>query len=155
MRLSTKGRYAVTAVMDLHLHEVDGPVTLAEISERQDLSLSYLEQLFSQIRRHGFVRGVRGPGGGYRLARPAETISVADIMLAVDPSVDAIGDAEAEDGEAGERCVTHDLWAELSGQIQEFLEEITLANLANEPALQALVESPTGEAMAPGALGRA
>lgn len=146
MRLSTKGRYAVTAVMDLHLHAGKSPVTLADISERQSLSLSYLEQLFSQIRRHGLVRGVRGPGGGYRLARPAETISVADIILAVDQSMD---------WEEGERCVTHDLWAELSDQIQGFLEEITLASLASEPTLQALVEPPRGEAMAPGAQGRA
>jgi len=136
MRLSTKGRYAVTAVMDLHLHEGVGPVTLADISERQHLSLSYLEQLFAQIRRHGLVRGVRGPGGGYRLARGADQISVADIILAVDQPVDATHARGQAIGEAGEHCVTHDLWDELSSRIQGFLCEITLANLASEPGLR-------------------
>lgn len=135
MRLSTKGRYAVTAMMDLHLHEGVGPVTLAELSERQHLSLSYLEQLFASIRRHGLVSGVRGPGGGYRLARGADRISVADIILAVDQPVDAKRVQEGQSDETGEHCVTHDLWEELSSQIQGFLGEITLANLAAEPAL--------------------
>ena len=133
MRLSTKGRYSVTAIMDLALHQDSGPVALADISRRQNLSLSYLEQLFAQLRRHGLVRGVRGPGGGYCLARTPEAISVADVILAVEQPVDATACGGEEDCDAGERCLTHDLWAELSGQIQTFLAGINLAALASDP----------------------
>ena len=135
MRLSTRGRYSVTTIMDLALHEGGGPVALADISARQGLSLSYLEQLFAQLRRHGLVRGVRGPGGGYRLARPADRISIADIILAVEQPVDATACAGDEDCEAGSRCLTHDLWAELSGHIQTFLAGISLAELSADPQL--------------------
>ncbi len=141
MRLSTKGRYALTALMDLYLHEASGPVTLAGISEREGLSLSYLEQLFAGMRRHGLVHGVRGPGGGYQLARAAGDISVADVILAVDGPVDATQCQGREDCDAGERCLTHDLWAELSGQLQAFLDGISLAELAAQPA----VMTPEGQ----------
>ena len=135
MRLSTKGRYAVTTIMDLALHQENGPVTLANISQRQDLSLSYLEQLFAQLRRHGLVHGVRGPGGGYRLAMPAEHISVAAVILAVEQRVDTTACGGDEDCVRGNRCITHDLWTELSGQIEAFLGGISLADLAADPAL--------------------
>lgn len=137
MRLSTKGRYSVTTIVDLALHQSTGPVALADISRRQHLSLSYLEQLFGQLRRHGLVQGVRGPGGGYRLARGPEEISVADVILAVEQPVDATACGGEEDCDAGERCLTHDLWAELSGQIQTFLAGISLADLAENPELLA------------------
>lgn len=138
MKLSTKGRYAVTAMMDLALHEARGPVTLAEISQGQGISLSYLEQLFAQLRRQRLVRGVRGPGGGYRLARSAAEITVADIIMAVDESVDATRCGSRDEGRDGERCLTHDLWSELSGQIQGFLDGITLEALARQPEIGAL-----------------
>ena len=135
MRLSTKGRYSVTTIMDLALHQDRGPVALADISRRQNLSLSYLEQLFAQLRRHGLVRGVRGPGGGYCLARSPEEISIADVILAVEQPVDATACGGEEDCDLGDRCLTHDLWAELSGQIQTFLAGISLAALAGNPDL--------------------
>lgn len=140
MKLSTKGRYAVTAMMDLALHEDSGPVTLAEISQCQGISLSYLEQLFARLRRRGLVTGVRGPGGGYRLARPAVQITVADVILAVDDNVDATRCAGRENCQSGERCLTHDLWTELSQQIEAFLSGITLAGLASRPGVRAVME---------------
>jgi Rrf2 family iron-sulfur cluster assembly transcriptional regulator len=132
MRLSTKGRFSVTSILDLAEHQAAGPVTLADISKRQGLSLSYLEQLFAQLRRNGLVTGVRGPGGGYRLARSAAKISVADVILAVDQPVDTTQCGGLEDCDRGERCLTHDLWSELSSQIQNFLSGITLAELAED-----------------------
>ncbi|AGY92167.1 hypothetical protein SPICUR_05975 [Spiribacter curvatus] len=135
MRLSTKGRYAVTTIMDLALHQGNGPVTLADISQRQDLSLSYLEQLFAQLRRHGLVHGVRGPGGGYQLAMAADRISIAAVILAVEQRVDTTACGGDENCAEGNRCITHDLWAELSDQIEAFLGGITLADLAADPAL--------------------
>lgn len=137
MRLSTKGRYALTTIVDLALHQQTAPVALADISRRQSLSLSYLEQLFAQLRRHGLVRGVRGPGGGYRLARPAGEISIADVILAVEQPVDATACGGDGERDTGERCLTHDLWAELSEQIQTFLAGISLADLAASPGLMA------------------
>lgn len=124
MKLSTKGRYAVTAVMDLVLHQQQHPVTLSDISRRQGISLSYLEQLFSHLRRAGLVQGMRGPGGGYRLARSADNVSVAEVITAVDGPIDMDGD----------RCLTHDLWDELSGQLHELLSDISLASLAEREA---------------------
>lgn len=124
MKLSTKGRYAVTAVMDLVLHQQQHPVTLSDISRRQGISLSYLEQLFSHLRRAGLVQGMRGPGGGYRLARSADDVSVAEVITAVDGPIDMDGD----------RCLTHDLWDELSGQLHELLSDISLASLAEREA---------------------
>lgn len=136
MKLSTKGRYAVTAMMDLALHEQRGPVALAEISQCQGISLSYLEQLFARLRRHGLVTGVRGPGGGYRLARAAGEISVADIIVAVDENVDATRCGGRQDCHDGRQCLTHDLWTDLSRQIFGFLDGITLAQLARQPGIR-------------------
>jgi Rrf2 family iron-sulfur cluster assembly transcriptional regulator len=136
MKLSTKGRYAVTAMMDLALHEGRGPVTLAEISQCQDISLSYLEQLFARLRRHGLVEGVRGPGGGYCLGRPASEITVADIIGAVDEAVDATRCGGKENCQDGERCLTHELWTGLSRQIFNFLNGITLAQFVDRPRVR-------------------
>ena len=126
MRLSTKGRYAVTAMMDLAIHEDSGPVTLADISLCQDISLSYLEQLMSQLRRNDLVRGMRGPGGGYSLSRPGSEISVAEIISAVDEPMQATRCGGEENCQEGERCLTHDLWNDLSHRLYEFLDGITL-----------------------------
>jgi len=129
MRLSTKGRYAVTAMLDLALNGVDGPVTLAEISENQGISLSYLEQLFAALRSKGLVRGVRGPGGGYYLGRESDEISIADIICAVDEWVEFTRCKGKENCHGGQRCLTHSLWDDLSQQIFVFLSDITLAEL--------------------------
>lgn len=129
MRLTTKGRYAVTAMLDLALHHDRGPVSLADIAHRQGISLSYLEQLFAQLRRRGLVSSTRGPGGGYRLGRAAEVIAVADVIVAVDESVDATRCGGQENCQGEERCLTHDLWHDLSRQIHGFLSGIDLAQL--------------------------
>ncbi len=129
MRLSTKGRYAVTAMLDLALNGQDGPVTLADISENQGISLSYLEQLFAALRAKKLVRGVRGPGGGYFLGREADEISIANIICAVDEWVEFTRCQGKQDCRGGQRCLTHSLWDDLSRQIYDFLEEITLADL--------------------------
>lgn len=129
MRLTTKGRYAVTAMLDLALHGAEGPVSLAEISGRQDISLSYLEQLFARLRRRQLVNSVRGPGGGYRLGRSCEAIFVAQIIDAVDEAVDATGCGGKADCQQGEVCLTHHLWQDLSDQIHGFLSQISLATL--------------------------
>jgi len=138
MRLSTKGRYAVTAMMDLAIHESNGPVTLADISECQDISLSYLEQLFSKLRRQNLVRGVRGPGGGYQLARPASDITIAAIIAAVDEKVDSTC-GEGEPCGRDQECLTHELWCGLSRQIYNFLDSITLAAFLSRPSVQAVI----------------
>ena len=129
MRLTTKGRYAVTAMLDLAIHETDGPVSLAGIAARQELSLSYLEQLFRQLRKRGLVSSTRGPGGGYRLGREACDIAVSDVIAAVDESVDATRCRGMENCQGDQRCITHDLWQDLSRQIHEFLSGISLAQL--------------------------
>ena len=129
MRLSTKGRYAVTAMLDLALNGTDGPVTLAEISENQGISLSYLEQLFAALRSKGLVRGVRGPGGGYYLGRESDEISIADIICAVDEWVEFTRCKGRQNCQDGQRCLTHSLWDDLSQQIFVFLTDITLADL--------------------------
>lgn len=129
MRLTTKGRYAVTAMLDLAIHETDGPVSLAEIAGRQDLSLSYLEQLFRQLRKRGLVSSTRGPGGGYRLGRESSDIAVSDVIAAVDESVDATACKGRENCQGAQRCITHDLWQDLSRQIHTFLSGISLAQL--------------------------
>ncbi len=131
MRLTTKGRYAVTAVLDLALHQKNGPVSLAAISERQCISLSYLEQLFAKLRRNKIVSSTRGPGGGYTLTDSVEEVSVSDIILAVDESCKVV---DCEDGEGchdGYQCLTHDLWQELSNEIRTFLDGITLSEIMN------------------------
>ncbi len=136
MKLSTKGRYAVTAMMDLAIHDREGPVTLAEISQTQGISLSYLEQLFAKLRKRGLVEGVRGPGGGYRLARMPNRITVAEIITAVDENVDVMrchGDGNCQDGE---RCLTHELWQELSQRLYEFLDGITLDQFVERPEIR-------------------
>ena len=129
MRLSTKGRYAVTAMLDLALNGTDGPVTLADISENQGISLSYLEQLFAALRGKGLVRGVRGPGGGYYLGRESDEISIADIICAVDEWVEFTRCKGRQNCQDGQRCLTHSLWDDLSQQIFVFLSDITLRDL--------------------------
>lgn len=132
MKLTSKGRYAVTAMLDLALHVHEGPVTLAGISERQGISLSYLEQLFTRLRKFGLVSSTRGPGGGYSLSRPTGDIAIAEVITAVDESVDATRCGGRGDCQDGKRCLTHELWAELSEQIYSFLSDITLADLVNQ-----------------------
>lgn len=129
MRLTTKGRFAVTAMVDLALRHNRGPVTLAAISERQHISLSYLEQLFGKLRRASLVSSVRGPGGGYNLAQPANHISVADIVTAVDEPLDATQCGGKENCQDDKRCMTHDLWATLNEKMYEYLSSVTLADL--------------------------
>ena len=131
MRLTSKGRYAVTAMLDVALHSHEGPVPLADISERQGISLSYLEQLFSRLRRHELVASVRGPGGGYLLGQLPANISVGTVIMAVDESVDATKCQGKEGCQGGERCLTHALWRDLSDRISDFLNNITLAELVN------------------------
>ena len=129
MRLTTKGRYAVTAMLDLAIHHEEGPVTLADIAQRQGISLSYLEQLFSLLRKRGLVSSTRGPGGGYQLGKSARMIAVSDVISAVDESVDATRCGGKENCQGEERCLTHDLWEDLSKRIHEFLNDIDLAQL--------------------------
>ena len=132
MRLTTKGRFAVTAMLDLALRHHNGPVTLAGIGARQSISLSYLEQLFGKLRRHELVESVRGPGGGYCLARPTEKISVADIIVAVDEPLDATQCGGLENCKEDRRCMTHNLWATLNDKLYEYLNSVTLQHLVNE-----------------------
>ena len=134
MRLTTKGRFAVTAMIDVAMHGHGGPVTLSAVSERQKISLSYLEQLFGKLRRQGLVESVRGPGGGYNLGRPPERVAVADIIVAVDEPIDATGCAGKENcmGDDAGRCMTHDLWASLNSKMIEFLDSVTLRKLVDE-----------------------
>ncbi|MBU2709982.1 Fe-S cluster assembly transcriptional regulator IscR [Zooshikella harenae] len=129
MRLTTKGRYAVTAMLDLALHAEKGPVALADISERQGISLSYLEQLFAKLRRCQLVSSVRGPGGGYRLSRESSGIYVAEVVDAVNETVDATRCHGSNDCQRGDICLTHHLWCDLSNQIHSFLSNISLADL--------------------------
>jgi Rrf2 family iron-sulfur cluster assembly transcriptional regulator len=136
MRLTTRGRYAVTAMLDLALHYQSGPVSLAEIAERQGISQSYLEQLFSRLRKRGLVDGTRGPGGGYRLVKSSELISVADVIDAVDETVDATRCGGQRNCQGEQRCLTHDLWAGLSTQIRDFLGNISLNELVGQRGVQ-------------------
>jgi Rrf2 family iron-sulfur cluster assembly transcriptional regulator len=137
MRLTTKGRFAVTAMIDLAMRQDQGPVTLAGISTRQEISLSYLEQLFGKLRRHDIVESVRGPGGGYHLARRAEEVTVADIIIAVDEPIDATqcGGKENCHGateQQGARCMTHDLWATLNAKMVDYLDSVSLKDLVDQ-----------------------
>ena len=137
MRLTTKGRYAVTAMLDLALNSANGPVSLADISNRQGISLSYLEQLFARLRRSELVSSVRGPGGGYLLAKPSDRVVVSDIIDSVSESIDATRCGNKGDCQGGEICLTHHLWSDLSIKIHEFLSGISLADLvANERVLE-------------------
>ena len=131
MRLTTKGRFAVTAMIDLALHHGSGPVTLAEISGRQKISLSYLEQLFGKLRRHQLVESVRGPGGGYHLARDMDKVTVTDIILAVDEPIDATQCGGKENCHDDGKCLTHDLWAALNERIFDYLGGVSLRQLAD------------------------
>ena len=139
MRLSTKGRYVVTAMMDIALHEKQGPVALADISQCQGISLSYLEQLFSKLRKHGLVTGVRGPGGGYRLAKSADKISIADIIRSVDERLDMTQCGGKGNCSKGEKCLTHQLWFDLSCRLYDFLSQIKLGQYVNRPEINELV----------------
>jgi Rrf2 family iron-sulfur cluster assembly transcriptional regulator len=138
MRLTTKGRYAVTAMLDLALNGTDRPVSLADISGRQDISLSYLEQLFAKLRRNNLVNSVRGPGGGYRLSRGGHEIFVAQIIDAVNETVDATGCGGTADCQQGEVCLTHHLWCDLSDQIHNFLSGISLSDLVERGDVQSV-----------------
>lgn len=131
MRLTTKGRYAVTAMLDLAINNQKGPITLADISKRQGISLSYLEQLFSRLRKQGLVDSARGPGGGYKLSRDANQIAVAEVITAVDETVDATRCKGKQNCHNSNECLTHELWTDLSNQIHEFLSNITLAMLVD------------------------
>jgi Rrf2 family transcriptional regulator, iron-sulfur cluster assembly transcription factor len=132
MRLTTKGRFAVTAMIDLGLRQHRGPVTLAGISQRQRISLSYLEQLFAKLRRHQLVESTRGPGGGYRLAKPMELVSVADIIFAVDEPMDTPQFASKENGDNEQRCSTLELWSSLNRQMIDFLDSVSLRDLVDQ-----------------------
>lgn len=136
MRLTTRGRYAVTAMLDLALHSQSRPVSLAEISERQTISLSYLEQLFSRLRKAGLVDSVRGPGGGYLLVGQADLVCVADIIKAVNESIDSTNCGGKPDCQGGSICLTHNLWDDLSRQINDFLSGISLADLVAKRDVQ-------------------
>ena len=140
MRLTTKGRYAVTAMLDLAIHFEEGPITLADISQRQCISLSYLEQLFAKLRRQGLVESTRGPGGGYRLSRSPMEIPVADVILAVDEKVETTRCGGLSNCQDDEQCLTHELWAELSQQIYQFLCGISLGNLVERQGVRDVAE---------------
>lgn len=131
MRLTTKGRFAVTAMIDLAMRHGGGPVTLAGISDRQKISLSYLEQLFGKLRRHGLVESVRGPGGGYNLARPMDQLTIADIIIAVDEPLDATRCGGLANCQDEQRCMTHDLWVSLNEKIYEYLSSVTLKDMVD------------------------
>jgi Rrf2 family iron-sulfur cluster assembly transcriptional regulator len=136
LKLTSKGRYAVTAMLDLAFHTRAGPVTLSEISKRQDISLSYLEQLFTRLRKQQLVRSTRGPGGGYSLNRPAEQLAVAEIVAAVDETVDTTRCSGATNCHDGQQCLAHELWDDLSQQIFGFLNEISLQDLMEESSIR-------------------
>ena len=155
MKLSTKGRYAVMALVDLAANDSGRPIALAEIAERQEISLSYLEQLFAKLRRGGLVKSVRGPGGGYRLAHPAEETRISDVILAVDEPIRA---TRCQPGQPygcrgnQSRCMTHDLWEELSNQIYLFLSSVTVADVVSRRVLgsSCLAASPRAGVSQPG-----
>lgn len=140
MRLTTKGRYAVTAMLDLALHAQQGPVSLADISERQGISLSYLEQLFAKLRRRNLVSSVRGPGGGYQLSREMAGIQIAQVIDAVNESVDATRCQGLGGCHDGDTCLTHHLWCDLSDRIHEFLRGISLADLVSRREVQEVAQ---------------
>ena len=142
MRLTTKGRYAVTAMLDLAINAGENPVSLADISERQDISLSYLEQLFAKLRRYKLVISIRGPGGGYQLSKKTNRINIAEIIDAVNESVDARRCKGQSTGcKGGDPCLTHSLWHDLSERIHDFLNSITLADLVNKKEVQDLART--------------
>ncbi|MGC7560290.1 Fe-S cluster assembly transcriptional regulator IscR [Pasteurella sp. PK-2025] len=132
MKLTSKGRYAVTAILDIALHSKRGPVSLSDISDRQHISLSYLEQLFAKLRRYGLVKSVRGPGGGYQLGLPTNEISVGMVINAVNENIDVTRCQGRGDCQEGAECLTHALWKELSQRIEDFLNGITLSELVDK-----------------------
>lgn len=140
MKLTTRGRYAVTAMLDLALYEQQGPISLADISERQEISLSYLEQLFSRLRRGNLVESTRGPGGGYRIAKPLAAVSIADIVRAVNESVDTTQCGGLKNCHTHGRCLTHDLWEGLSEQIDTFLSGISLQDLIDRDQVKQVAQ---------------
>ncbi|SIT73310.1 transcriptional regulator, BadM/Rrf2 family [Ectothiorhodosinus mongolicus] len=140
MRLTTKGRYAVTAMLDLAIHNDQGPISLADISTRQCISLSYLEQLFARLRKQGLVSSTRGPGGGYTLSRPPAELAIADVISAVDEKLDTRRCGGAEDCQNEERCLTHELWSDLSDRIHTFLANITLEDVMKSSGVQEVAE---------------
>jgi Rrf2 family transcriptional regulator, iron-sulfur cluster assembly transcription factor len=144
MRLTTRGRYAVTAMLDLAIHGDKGPISLADISDRQEISLSYLEQLFAKLRQQELVSSVRGPGGGYRLSRCSDNINVAEIIDAVNECIDATSCSGKGNCHKGDICLTHHLWEDLSHQIHSFLSGITLDSLVHQHEIQ-LVAIPPSE----------
>lgn len=144
MRLTTRGRYAVTAMLDLALHGDQAPVSLADIAARQDISLAYLEQILARLRRRGLVSSVRGPGGGYRLEADRAAISVAAIIDAVDESLDATRCGGAGDCQQGERCLTHDLWADLSREVHQYLDGVSLAALVERAGIREVATRQDG-----------
>jgi len=131
MKLTTKGRYAVNALLDLALHDKEGPVSLADISKRQSISQTYLEQLFSKLKRHGLVSSLRGPHGGYRLALETDEISIAKIIYSVDEKIDITRCHGKQNCQKDKRCLTHDLWMELNMHVSGFLNGITISDLIN------------------------
>lgn len=132
MKLTTKGRYAVTAAVDLAMHATDGPVTLSDIAERQSISLSYLEQLFARLRKGGLVESVRGPGGGYLLGREASAIRVADVIAAVNENTDTTACGGAHNCRDNGECLTHELWTDLGNHIYQYLNSVTLSDLVEQ-----------------------
>jgi Rrf2 family iron-sulfur cluster assembly transcriptional regulator len=136
VRLTTKGRYAVTAMLDLAIHHGNRPITLADIAQRQGISLSYLEQLFSRLRRRSLVSSVRGPGGGYSLGRGADEIFVAEVIAAVDESVDTTRCGGKGNCQDNDRCLTHDLWLDLSRRIYDYLSHISLQDLMDRQGVR-------------------
>ncbi|HIF50410.1 MAG TPA: Fe-S cluster assembly transcriptional regulator IscR [Thiotrichaceae bacterium] len=140
MKMTTKGRYAVTALMDLALHDSEGPVSLADISQRQDISLTYLEQLFGKLRRHELIESARGPGGGYRLAQSADEITIAKIIYSVDEPIDITRCGGKQNCQDNARCLTHDLWMELNRHISDFLNSMTLGELVQRSNVQQVSE---------------
>lgn len=140
MKLTTKGRYAVTAMLDLAIHQDDGPITLADIAKRQQISLSYLEQLFSRLRQRDLVSSVRGPGGGYSLKRNASAVYIAQVISAVDEKVETTRCGGAVNCQDNKRCLTHDLWQDLSGRIYEYLGSISLQDLMDRRGVQEVAD---------------
>ncbi len=138
MKLTTKGRYAVTAMLDLAIQQSAGSVCLSDIAERQEISLSYLEQLFGRLRKSGLVESTRGPGGGYSLGQTPEQVSIAAIISAVDEDVDITRCSGNENCQQNTRCLTHDLWSDLSNKIQNYLEDISLGDLIKRQSVQTI-----------------
>jgi Rrf2 family transcriptional regulator, iron-sulfur cluster assembly transcription factor len=155
VKLTTKGRYAVTAMLDLAIHYGEGPITLADIAQRQGISLSYLEQLFSRLRKRSLVSSVRGPGGGYSLGKEAREIYVGEVISAVDENMDTTRCHGAHNCQNNERCLTHDLWSDLSSQIYDYLNNISLQDLMDRQAVREVANRQEHGDVDDGLLGQA